>query len=142
MEGFFSARNRASASSIFTTLDGEAAKGYVETPTVKHTIAMQLARRALLPCRVIQASCPELCKFSSTLTAKAYRVAGQTTSALHTMTLLQVYQANAMKQLHEGSSGPGVMQEQHSVITLSLQATKVTARSLGQTMFTLVFQES
>ncbi len=38
----FSARNRASASSVLTTLDGGAAQGYVEIPPVERAIAMQL----------------------------------------------------------------------------------------------------
>ncbi len=38
----FSARNRPSASSILTTLDGGAAQGYVEVPPVERAIAMQL----------------------------------------------------------------------------------------------------
>ncbi len=38
----FSARNRPSASSVLTTLDGGAAQGYVEIPPVERAIAMQL----------------------------------------------------------------------------------------------------
>ncbi len=38
----FSARNRPSASSVLTTLDGGAAQGYVEVPPVERAIAMQL----------------------------------------------------------------------------------------------------
>ncbi len=38
----FSARNRPSASSVLTTLDGGAAQGYVEIPPVGRAIAMQL----------------------------------------------------------------------------------------------------
>ncbi len=50
------------------------------------------------------------CGFSSVLMSEAYRAAGQATSALHTKPLLLVYQAKALKQLHEGSSDPGLMQ--------------------------------
>ncbi len=57
------------------------------------------------------------------------------------MALLQVYQAKALKQLHEGSSDPGVMQELRTATDLALRATKVTALSLGQAMSTLVVQE-
>ncbi len=69
------------------------------------------------------------CRFSSALTAKAYGAAGQAASALYAMALLQVHQAKALKQLHEGDAD------------LALRATKVTARALGQTMSTLVVQE-
>ncbi len=81
------------------------------------------------------------CKFSSTLTAKAYGAAGQAASALHAMALLQVHQAKALKQLHEGDADPGVLQELRTATDLALRATKVTARALGQTMSTLVVQE-
>lgn len=75
------------------------------------------------------------------LTAKAYRAAGQADSAMHAMVLLQVYQAKVLKELHKGSYYPGFMQELYTVMDLTLCATKVTARSLGQAMSTMVVQE-
>ncbi len=81
------------------------------------------------------------CKFSSALTAKAYGAAGQAASALHAMALLQVHQAKALKQLHEGGADPGVLQELRTVTDLALRATKITARALGQTISTIVVQE-
>ncbi len=74
------------------------------------------------------------CKFSSALTAKAYSAAGQATSVLHAIALLQVHQAKALKQLHEGGADPGVLQELRTATDLTL-----TARALGQS--TLVVQE-
>ncbi len=71
------------------------------------------------------------CKFSSALTAKAYSDAGQAASALHVMALLQVHQAKALKQLHEGGADPAGLQELRTA----------TARALGQTRSTLVLQE-
>ncbi len=71
------------------------------------------------------------CKFSSALTAKAYGAAGQAASALHAMALLQVHQAKALKQLHEGDADPGVLQELRTATDLALRATKVTARPPG-----------
>ncbi|XDV52507.1 hypothetical protein PO909_021233 [Leuciscus waleckii] len=80
-------------------------------------------------------------KFSSVLTAKACRAFEQTTSALHAMAHLQVYQAKALNEQHEGSSETGLMQELHTVTDLALHAAKVTVCSLGQTMSILVVQE-
>ncbi len=57
------------------------------------------------------------------------------------MALLQVHQAKALKQLHEGDAEPSVLQELRTATDLVLRATKVTARALGQTMSTLVVQE-
>ncbi len=131
----FSARNRPSASSVLTTLDGGAAQGYVEIPPVRLCPQGAAAWRGNphLPSRA--------CRFSSALTAKAYGAAGQAASALHAMALLQVHQAKALKQLHEGDADPGVLQELRTATDLALRATKVTARALGQTMSTLVVQE-
>ncbi len=137
----FSARNRPSASSVLTTLDGGAAQGYVEVPPVERAIAMQLCPQGAAAWRGNPRLPFRACKFSSALTAKAYGAAGQAASALHAMALLQVHQAKALKQLHEGDADPGVLQELRTATDLALRATKVTARALGQTMSTLVVQE-
>ncbi len=137
----FSARNRPTASSVLTTLDGGAAQGYVEVPPVECAIAMQLCPQGAAAWRGNPRLPSRACKFSSALTAKAYGAAGQAASALHAMALLQVHQAKALKQLHEGDADPGVLQELRTATDLALRATKVTARALGQTMSTLVVQE-
>ncbi len=46
------------------------------------------------------------CKYSSGLTGSAYRACGEAASALHAMALLQVHQAKALKDLHEGGPRP------------------------------------
>ncbi len=75
------------------------------------------------------------------LAAKAYSAAGQAASALHAMAILQIHQAKALKQVHEGSTDPWLMQELRTVTDFALRATKVTARSLGKAMSTMVVQE-
>ncbi len=137
----FSARNRPSASSVLTTLDGGAAQGYVEVPPVERAIAMQLCPQGAAAWRGNPRLPSRACKFSSALTAKAYGAAGQAASALHAMALQQVHQAKALKQLHEGDADPGVLQELRTATDLALRATKVTARAPDQTMSTLVVQE-
>ncbi len=57
------------------------------------------------------------------------------------MAILQVHQAKVLKQVHEGSTDPGLMQELHTATDFALRATKVTARSLGKAMSTMVVQE-
>ncbi len=68
----FSARNRPSASSVLTTLDGGAAQGYVEIPPVERAIAMQLCPQGAAAWRGNPRLPSRACKFSSALTAKAY----------------------------------------------------------------------
>ncbi len=53
----------------------------------------------------------------------------------------QVHQAKALKQVHDGSTEPGLMQELRTVTDFALRATKVTAWSLGKAMSTMVVQE-
>ncbi len=127
----FSARNRPSASSVLTILYGGAAQGYVEIPPVERAIAMQLCPQGAAAWRGNPRLPSRACKFSSALTTKAYGAAGQAASALHAMALLQVHQAKALKQLHEGGADPGVLQELRTATDLAL----------GQTMSTLVVQE-
>ncbi len=81
------------------------------------------------------------CKLTAALAAKAYSAAGQAASALHAMAILQFHQAKALKQFHEGSIDPGLMQELRTATDFALRATKVTARSLGMAMSTMVVQE-
>ncbi len=81
------------------------------------------------------------CKLTAALVAKAYSAAGQAASALHAMAILQVHQAKALKQVHEGSTDPGLMQELRTATDFALRATKFTARSLGKAMPTMVVQE-
>ncbi len=81
------------------------------------------------------------CKYSSGLTGSAYRDCGEAASALHAMALLQVHQAKALRDLHEGGHDLVVLHELHAVTDLAFQATKVTAQTLGHAMPTLVVQE-
>lgn len=51
------------------------------------------------------------------------------------------YQAKELKELHEGSSDPELMQELCTMPDLGLRVTQVTVRSLGRTMALLLIQE-
>ncbi|MGL5830113.1 MAG: hypothetical protein ACRC0L_11165, partial [Angustibacter sp.] len=137
----YSARLRSGFSSL-TTLDGGAARGYEEVPQVERAVAVHLCPQNAATWQ----SCPRLpskaCRLSSAkLAAKACSAAGQAAAALHALAILQIHQAGALKQLHEGSSDQGVMQELRTATDLALRTTKVTARSLGQVMSTVVVQE-
>ncbi|KAL0147132.1 hypothetical protein M9458_057656 [Cirrhinus mrigala] len=134
------ARPRQS-SSLLTTLDGGAARGHVDVPQVERVIVVHLCPQNAATRRNRPRLPSKACKLSSTLAAKAYGAVGQADSALHAMAILQVYQAKALKQLHEGSSDSEVMQELRSATDFALRATKVTARALGQVMSTMVVQE-
>ncbi len=130
MKGTFSAQNRLSTSSVLSTLDGGEAQWHVEIPPVEGAIAMQLCPQSATVWRSNPSLLSRACKFSSALTSKAYSAAGQAASALHAMAPLQIHQAKALKQLHEGAADSGVLQELRTATDLALGATKVTAQAL------------
>ncbi len=107
----FTARNKSCGSSPLTTLDGGATLGYTGIPSVERSVAMQLCPTAAStlwgePCLPSWA-----CKYSSGLTGSAYRACGEAASALHAMALLQVHQAKALRDLHEGGHDLKVLHE-------------------------------
>ncbi len=124
-----------------TTLDGGAARGYMEIPLVERSVAMQLCPNTAATWRGNPLLPSRACRYSSALTGSAYAACGEAASALHAMALLQVHQAKALRDLHEGGHDPEVLKELRTATDLALRATKVTARSLGRAMSTMVVQE-
>ncbi len=137
----FTARNKPCGSSPLTTLDGGAALGYTGIPSVERSVAMQLCPTVASTPRGEPCLPSRACKYSSGLTGSAYRACGEAASALHAMALLQVHQAKALRDLHEGGHDLAVLHELRAATDLTLRATKVTAQSLGRAMSTLVVQE-
>ncbi len=137
----FTARSRSSISSILTTLDGGAARGYAGNPQVERAVTVHLCPRNVTTWRNRPRLPSKACKLTAALAAKAYGAAGQAASALHAMAILQVHQAKALKQVHEGSSDLGLMQELRTATDFTLRAMKVRARSLRKAMSTMVVQE-
>ncbi len=110
-------------------------------PQVERAIAVHLCPRNAATWRNPPRLPSKACKLTAALAAKAYSAVGQAASALHAMAILQVHQAKALKQVHEGSTDPGLMQELRTATDFALRAPKVTARSLGKAMSTMVVQE-
>ncbi len=137
----FTARNKPCGSSLLTTLDGGAALGYTGIPSVERSVAMQLCPTVASTLRGEPCLPSRACKYSSGLTGSSYRACGEAASALHAMALLQVHQAKALRDLHEGGHDLAVLHELRAATDLALRATKVTAQSLGRAMSTLVVQE-
>ncbi len=131
------ARSHSSISFILTTLDGGDARGYAGIPQVKKVVSVHLCPRNTTTWR----NCPHLPSKACKLTTKAYSAAGPAASALHAMAIRQFHQAKAFKQVHEGSTDPGLMQELPTATDFALRATKVTTRSLRKAMSTMVIQE-
>ncbi|KAL0147994.1 hypothetical protein M9458_056721, partial [Cirrhinus mrigala] len=105
-----SARTRP-GSSLLTTLDDGATRGYADVPQVERAVAVHLCPQNAATWRNRPRLPSKACKLLSALAAKAYSAAGQAASALHAKANLQVHQAQTLKQLHESRPDKRVMQE-------------------------------
>ncbi|KAI2646546.1 Transposon Ty3-G Gag-Pol polyprotein [Labeo rohita] len=81
-------------------------------------------------------------RVTSALVGKGYTAAGQAGACLHTMSVLQAYQADLLKELDEGEEiKDSDISELRRTADLSLRATKETARAIGRSMAALVVAE-
>ncbi len=119
----------------FTNPVGSVEQGYTAMPVVEDTLASHLSpslapswkSRPLLPSKP--------CRTTSALIGKSYIVAGQADMALHTMAILQAYQADVLKEMDEGTGlTPEAVKELRTATDLALRATKHTARAVGCSM--------
>ncbi len=123
----FSSRLFIPASDYYGNVAGLSECGYRAMPRVEQTLAGCLSPGA-----------------ASSLKApvKGHTAAGQAGACLHTMAVLQAYQADLLKELDEGeqisSSDVG---ELRRTTDLALRATKETAHAIGQSMAALVAVE-
>ncbi len=73
---------------------------------------------------------------------KGYTAAGQAGVCLHTMSVLQAYQANLLKELDEGDQvSSNDIVELRRTADLALRATKETTPAIGRSMAALVAVE-
>ncbi len=123
------------AAADFTNLVGSVKLGYTAMPVVEDTLASHLSpslvpswkSRPLLPTKT--------CRTTSALIGKSYIAAGQAGMALHTMAILQTYQADVLKEMDEGTGlTPEAVKELRRATDLALRATKHTARAVGCSM--------
>ncbi len=126
----------------FTNLVGSVEQGYTAMPVVEDTLASHLSpslapswkSRPLLPSKP--------CRTTSALIGKSYIAAGQAGMALHTMAILQAYQADVLKEMDEGTGlTPEAVKELRRATDLALRATKHTARAVGRSMAASVAAE-
>ncbi len=138
----FSSRLTNAAAADFTNLVGSVEQGYTAMPVIEETLASHLSpslapswkSRPLLPSKP--------CRTTSALIGKSYIAAGQAGMALHTMAILQAYQADVLKEMDEGTGlTPEAVKELRRATDLALRATKHTARAVGRSMAASVAAE-
>ncbi len=138
----FSSRLTNAAAADFTNFVGSVEQGYTAMPVIEDTLASHLSpslapswkSRPLLPSKP--------CRTTSALIRKSYIAAGQAGMALHTMAILQAYQADVLKEMDEGTGlTPEAVKELRRATDLALRATKHTARAVGCSMAASVAAE-
>ncbi|KAL0194969.1 hypothetical protein M9458_008541, partial [Cirrhinus mrigala] len=104
-----SAQTHAGGSEIFTEVNGAEARGYMRVPPAEESIAAHL------------------CPSSASLNRAAV-------SALHTMAVLHVFQAQLLKSLDEGKEDPEAFKDLRTAMDFALKATKKTAQAIGRSL--------
>ncbi|KAK2869830.1 hypothetical protein Q8A67_024222 [Cirrhinus molitorella] len=127
--------------STYSNVSGLSERGYGAMPAVEQTLASYLS-----PASASSLKAPKLptkaLKQTSSLVGKAYTAAGQAGACLHTMAVLQAYQADLLKDLDAGEERESdTVAELRRATDLSLRATKETARAIGHSMSALVATE-
>ena len=136
-----SSRVYSAQTSHYSSISNYKQHGYGEMSKVEETLASYLSpatasslKASVLPTKPV--------RMTSSLVNKAYSAAGQAAACLHTMSLMQAYQAELLGDLDEGGGiGPDTVSELRRATDLSLRATKETAKSIGRSMAALVATE-
>ncbi len=137
----FSARLFVPLSDYYGNVPGTSERGYRAMPRVEQTLASYLSPDAASSLKAPTLPTKPL-RTSSALVGKGYAAAGQAGSCLHTMAVLQAYQADLLKELDEGEGfSADDICELRRTADLSLRATKETARAIGRSMAALVAAE-
>ncbi len=78
------------------------------------------------------------CRTTSVLAGRSYASAGQAASVLHSMAVLQVYQAKLLSAMDESEPD---LRELRSATDLALRTTKTTSQAIGRSIANLVVLE-
>ncbi|KAL0194767.1 hypothetical protein M9458_008339, partial [Cirrhinus mrigala] len=127
--------------SNYANIEGMRKHGYQSLPPVEETLAsyLSLGKAASLK----TPSLPSIpLQVTSRLNGRAYAAAGQAVGALHTMAVLQAYQADLLKDLDKGQGlSPDEVAELRRTTDLALRATKQAATAMGRSMGAMVVTE-
>ncbi|KAI2663175.1 Transposon Ty3-G Gag-Pol polyprotein [Labeo rohita] len=137
----FSSRLFIPASYNYGYVAGLDERGYRAMPRVEQTLASYLSPESASSLKAPVLPSKPL-RVTSALVGKGYTAAGQAGACLHTMSVLQAYQADLLKELDEGEEiKDSDISELRRTADLSLRATKETARAIGRSMAALVAAE-
>ncbi len=118
----YSARLRTSASSAITIIDSAEEKRYERMPQLDESVAAHLCPPTAIGWKAKASHPSKSCRTTSALAGRSYASAGQAASALHTMMVLQVYQAKLLFATDESEPDPATLRELRSATDLALRA--------------------
>lgn len=90
----YSAHLYTTTSIALTSMDGSQEKGYEQMPPLDEAVAAHLYPPSAVGWKNKRALPFKPCRMTSALAGRAYSSAGQAASVLHTMAILQVFQAS------------------------------------------------
>ena len=122
-------------------MDGAKERGYEGTPPLKEAVANHLCPPSTAGWKAKASHPSKPCRSTSALAGRAYAAAGQAASALHSMAVLQVFQAKLLRTMDESGPNPEAFKDLRSATDIALRATKATAQSIGRAMANLTVLE-
>ncbi len=137
----FSARIHKFQHNSYANITGMRENGYERMPPVEETLASYLSMGETPSLKV--PSLPSMpLQATSRLNGRAYAAAGQAVASLHTMAVLQAYQADLLKDLDSGQGlSPDEVAELRRTTDLALRTTKQAASAMGRSMAAMVVTE-
>ncbi len=137
----YSARIHRYKHNNYADIEGMREHVYASMPPIEETLASYLSRGVASTLKAPALPSKAL-KDTSRLNGRAYVAAGQAGAALHTMSVLQAYQADLLKDLDQGQGlPPEAVTELRRTTDLALRATKQTAAAIGRSMAAMVATE-
>ncbi len=137
----FSSRIHRFQHTSYANITGMRENGYERMPPVEETLASYLSMGETASLKV--PSLPSMpLQATSRLNDRAYAAAGQAVASLHTMAVLQAYQADLLKDLDNGQGlSPDEVAELRRATDLALRATKQATTAMGRSMAAMVVTE-
>ncbi len=115
-----------------TTVDIAGEKGYSKLPPLEEAVAAHLCPLSALGLKAHAAHPSKPCRTTSALANRAYAAAGQAGSALHTMAVLQVFQAKLLSDMDESGQQQEALKDLRIATDLTLRAMKATPQAIGK----------
>ncbi|KAL0152775.1 hypothetical protein M9458_052498 [Cirrhinus mrigala] len=101
---------------------------YEKLPLLDESVAAHLCPPTAIGWKAKASHPSKPCRTTSALAGRAYASAGQAASALHSMAVLQVFQAKLLTEMDKSALDPATLTELQSTTDLALRATKATAQ--------------